>query len=103
MFGARNTGIPSGEMLNQLLALPAKQATAARVPIRMEFKTSFNTAYEDLRKDLRSLLSKAGAADVPFATTLRLSFAVRLMWVAAICGYCTRQAAPLPPTAGWRC
>ena len=84
MFGARNTGIPSGEMLNQLLALPAKQATAARVPIRMEFKTSFNTAYEDLRKDLRSLLSKAGAADVPFATTLRLSFAVRLMWVAAI-------------------
>ena len=84
-FGEIHADLPSGKLLNSILSLPEKQAAPKRVQIHLGFKQAFNDAYGNLRKELRELLTTAGAASFRFETIMTGSFVVRAAWVAVIC------------------
>jgi hypothetical protein len=84
-FGEIHPDLPSGKLMSQLVSLPPKQVNeASRVRLRAAFARDFDERYEKLQTFLRESLAPTGAAEVPFETTMMLSFAVRVGWAAII-------------------
>ena len=96
-FHRIHPSLPSGDLLADLDALSALPVPAApakgafAVEVGGGFRGEFNGAYDELKKELRGLLS--ASAGVRFETLLVRSYLVRALW--AVAAWSGRLSAPL--------
>jgi len=83
-FGEIHPELPSGVLLDSIMAVPDVQEVPSKFPLQMKFSTEFNTAYDELKTSLRSRLASTGGGKSSFKFILSASFVIRALWALLI-------------------